>query len=173
MTSLDAIREKLKRAQTEFCRAADGIYPENWETHLGREEWSAAEIVAHLMVVERGVIGKADSVTQKEPLPIPLRKRLHLPLWLVEMCVLRRKSPVPLDTSLIGQKEAMLGELRCIRERTFSFLSETEGRNLNAYYWRHPFLGMLSAPEWMQMIASHQIRHTKQMQEIREKLSRK
>jgi len=30
----------------------------------------------------------------------------------------------------------------------------------------HPFLGTLNLCEWFQMIASHQIRHTKQMREI-------
>jgi hypothetical protein len=32
---------------------------------------------------------------------------------------------------------------------------------------------MLNAYEWMELIAAHQIRHTKQMGEIEEKLSRK
>ena len=137
------------------------------------EAWSAAELVAHLVVVERGIIGKADSVTQKTPLPIPLRRRLHLPLWLVEARVIKRKSPLPQDPSLIAAKETMLGELRGARERTFAFLSETEKRNLRAYCWRHPFLGMLNMYEWMEMIAAHQIRHTKQMLEIQASLSRK
>lgn len=173
MSSLDGIRDKLVKAQTAFCRVADGIAPEKWKTQPEPEAWSAAELVAHLVVVERGVIGKADNVTQKAPLPIPFRKRLHLPLWLVEARVVKRKSPLPQDPSLMAEKETMMGELRDARERTFAFLSETEKRNLGAYCWRHPFLGMLNTYEWMEMIAAHQIRHTKQMKEIEAKLSRK
>ncbi len=173
MASLEEIREKLVSAQTAFCRAADGIAPDNWQLQPAPDAWSAAELVAHLVVVERGVIGKADSVTQKPQLPMPFRKRLHLPLWLVEARVIKRKSPLPQDPSLIAEKETMLGELRGARERTFAFLCETERRNLGAYRWRHPFLGMLNTYEWMEMIAAHQIRHTKQMQEIRAELSRK
>jgi hypothetical protein len=30
----------------------------------------------------------------------------------------------------------------------------------------HAFLGTLNAYEWFQMIASHEVRHTKQMKEI-------
>jgi hypothetical protein len=173
MTSLQTIREKLTRAQTAFFRAADAIPSTNWDKCPGLNEWSAAELVAHLVMVERGIVTRADQLTQKTPIPVPFRKRMHLPLWLVEARVIRRKSPVPLDASLVGEKETMLGGLRRVRERTLAFISETERRDLSAYCWQHPFLGMLNAYEWMEMIAAHQIRHTKQVREIDAKLSRK
>ncbi|HXC46796.1 MAG TPA: DinB family protein [Candidatus Sulfotelmatobacter sp.] len=173
MTSLQPIREKLARAQTSFFRAADAIPAEKWDNCPGLNEWSAAQLVAHLVVVERGVVTNVDRLTQKAPIPVPFPKRLHLPLWLVEARVIRRKSPVPLDNSLMAEKEAMLGALRRVRERTLAFLSETERRDLTAYCWRHPFLGMLNAYEWMEMIAAHELRHTKQVREIEAKLSRK
>jgi hypothetical protein len=173
MTALQPIRERLARAQSGFFRAADAIPAEKWGNCPAQDEWSAAELVAHLVVVERGVVTRVDQLTQKSALPIPFSKRLHLPLWLVEARVIRRKSPVPLDESLLAEKEAMLAGLRGMRERTLAFISETERRDLSAYCWRHPFLGMLNVYEWMEMIAAHQVRHTKQIREIEAKLSRK
>ena len=173
MTSLQPIREKLARAQTAFFRAADAIPAEKWDNCPGLNEWSAAQLVAHLVVVERGVVTNVDRLTQKAPIPVPFPKRMHLPLWLVEARVIRRKSPVPLDPSLLAEKETMLGGLRRVQERTLAFISETERRDLSAYCWRHPFLGMLNIYEWMEMIAAHQLRHTKQVREIEAKLSRK
>jgi DinB family protein len=173
MRSLQPIREKLAHAQSSFFRAADTIPAEKWGNCPAENEWSAAELVAHLVVVERGVVTRVDQLAQKSPLPIPFSKRLHLPLWLVEARVIRRKSPVPLDEGLLAGKEVMLAELRGVRERTMAFISETEQRDLSAYCWRHPFLGMLNAYEWMEMIAAHQVRHTKQVREIEAKLSRK
>lgn len=173
MHSLQPIREKLTRAQTAFFRAADAIRAEKWGDCPGMNEWSAAQLVAHLVGVERGVVTRVDQLTQKEPIPVPFPKRWHLPMWLVEARVIRRKSPVPLDESLLGEKEAMLGELRRVRERTMAFISETERRDLSAYCCKHPFLGMLNTYEWMEMIAAHQLRHTKQVREIEAKLSRK
>jgi len=173
MTTLQPIREKLARAQTTFFRAADAIPAEKWGNCPGLNEWSAAELVAHLVVVERGVVTNVDRLTQKAPIPVPFPKRMHLPLWLVETRVIRRKSPVPLDLSLMAEKESMLGGLRRVRERTLAFISETEQRDLSAYCWRHPFLGMLNVYEWVEMIAAHQLRHTKQVREIEAKLSRK
>ncbi len=173
MRSLQPIREKLARAQTTFFRAADAIPAAKWDDCPGLNEWSAAELVAHLVVVERGVVTNVDRLTQKAPIPVPFPKRMHLPLWLVEARVIRRKSPVPLDPALMAEKEAMLAGLRGVRERTLAFLSETERRDLSAYCWRHPFLGMLNIYEWMEMVAAHQLRHTKQIREIEAKLSRK
>jgi hypothetical protein len=60
----------------------------------------------------------------------------------------------------------MLAELRQVRERTLAFIEETMGRDLSKYRMTHPFLGSLNAYEWFQLIASHEIRHMKQMQEI-------
>jgi hypothetical protein len=71
---------------------------------------------------------------------------------------------------LIGDKEQMLGELRAARERTLAFLEETKCRDLSAYCWPHAFLGMLDVYEWFEMIAAHQVRHTKQIREIAARL---
>jgi hypothetical protein len=168
--SLDPILGQLAAAQSAFFRAADAVSLEQWTCRPGPGEWSAAEVVAHLVMVERAIVGGADRVTQKQPKYIPYLKRLHLPLLLVESRIIRRKSPIPLDSSLLGGKEDMLAELRGVRERTLAFLEETQKRDLSEYRWKHAFLGMLNVYEWFEMIAAHQVRHTKQMREIAARL---
>jgi len=44
----------------------------------------------------------------------------------------------------LADKETMMAELRSVRERTLAFLEETHQRKLEAYFWRHPFLGYLN-----------------------------
>ena len=166
MSSIQPIVERLARAQRSFFRAADAIPPEQWSRKPRAAEWSAAELVAHLVMVERAVVGGADRMTQKTPKEIPFRKRFHLPLWLVELRLIRLKTPMPLDRALLGNKEEMLAELRAARERTLSFLEETQQRDLGAYRWEHAFLGMLNVYEWFEMVASHELRHAKQIKEI-------
>ena len=163
---LEPILEKLGRAQRGLLRAADAVPADLWKTTPKPGAWSAAELVAHLMIVERSVIRAADKILQKSPKPIPLFKRFHLPLAAVELRVVRRKTPLPLDAALVREKEDMLAELREVRERTLAFMDETKSRDLCVYRWRHPFLGSLSAYEWFSFIASHEMRHEKQMREI-------
>ena len=87
-------------------------------------------------------------------------------MLLVEARLIPRKTPVPLDPALICEKNPALDQLRGVRARTLVFLEEKAGKDLRKYHLPHPFLGTLDAREWFQMIASHQIRHTKQLKEI-------
>jgi len=164
--NLEPILNNLSKAQAGLLRVADSVSEESWKTSSGNGAWSAAELVAHLMAVERTVITAADRIVQKTPKQIPWSKRFHLPMALVEARLIKRKSPIPIDPQLIREKEEMLAELRAVRERSLAFIAETQTRDLSAYRWPHPFLGSLNTYEWFQMIASHEVRHTKQMKEI-------
>ena len=163
---LDSIIYCMAKAQTGLLCAADFVPAEQWTIRPAEGRWSAAELIAHLMMVERAVIGKADRVAQKPPRRVSLLKRIHIPMALVESRWIRRKSPVPVAPEMLRDKEVMLAELRTVRERSLAFLEETRSRNLGEYCWAHQALGTLNAYEWMQFIASHEVRHTKQMREI-------
>lgn len=166
MPPIEPIVRKLARAQTGLLRAADGIHADQWKSCPCDGAWSAGEVVAHLIMVERTILGKADRITQKPVKLTPPWKRFHLPLALVEARLIRRKTPIPVDPQLIREKEAMLGELGDVRGRTLVFLEETKDRDLSLYCWPHPFVGTLNFYEWFHMIACHELRHSKQMQEI-------
>jgi DinB family protein len=117
-------------------------------------------------MAERHILGTADKMTQKPAVAAPLYKRLHFPLAMVEARLIRRKTPIPVSLELVREKEAMLGELLDVRGRTLAFLKQTAKRDLSAYGWRHPFLGRRDFYEWFEFIGAHEIRHSKQMQEI-------
>jgi hypothetical protein len=168
--SLKSITENLARAEKEFLSAADAVPADYWKTKPREECWSAGEVVAHVIMVERAVIKGADRLLHSPPKPRPFLKRFHIPLWAAESRLIRLKSPIPLDPGLIGEKEMMLGHLRTVRERTLAFLEEAKGKDLSNYHMPHPFLGTLNAYEWFQLIASHEVRHSKQMREIAEAL---
>lgn len=164
--NLEAILGNLSKARTGLLGAADSVSGEQWETNPRDGEWSAAELVAHLIMVERTIISSADRIVQKPPKAVPFLKRFHLPMALVEARLIRLKTPIPLDAHLVRDKEEMLAELRAVRERSLAFMAETGNRDLSVYRWPHPFIGSLNTYEWFQMIASHEVRHTKQLKEI-------
>ena len=170
MARLSAILKNLVRAQAEFLRAADDVPVDQWNINPGDGRWSAGELVCHLITVERAIISGADKMLQKPPRQPPFYKRFHIPMALVESRVIRRKSPLPNDSRMIPEKDEMLAELRAVRERTLAFLGENMERDLSKYHMPHAFLGTLNAYEWFQLIASHELRHTKQMKEIAESL---
>jgi hypothetical protein len=96
---IEPILGKLDRAQQSLLRATDAIPADLWKTSPRKGRWSAAELIAHIMTVERAVVGTADRILKKQPKRIPLLKRFCLPfaLALVEMRLLRMKTPIPVD----------------------------------------------------------------------------
>jgi uncharacterized damage-inducible protein DinB len=166
LPSLDTIVANLDREQESFLRAADAVPSDQWQTPPGEARWSAGELVGHLITIERAILRNLDKVLQKPPRAVPFYKRVHFPMALVEFRLLRRKTPLPTDPELVREKEAMLAELREVRERTLAFIDETRTQELQSYSLPHAFLGTLNLYEWLQLIASHEARHTKQMREI-------
>ncbi len=130
MSNLKSTIEKLGRAQQGLVTAADSVDPAEWNNLPGLTCWSAAQLVAHLCQVERGVLAYADRVIRKTALPVTFFKRFHLPIALVESRIIKRKSPIAQEPELLGSKETMLAQLRSVRERTLAFLHETHGRDL-------------------------------------------
>jgi len=166
VSKVQPIIEKLRESQRQLLSVADAVCPEYWQTPPGEGRWCAGQLVAHLVLVERVVLSSADRISQKEPKHWPFYRRFHVPFTVVENRWLRRKSPPAVAPTEITGKEDMLAELREVRERTLAFLDETKARDLSSYRWRHPFLGTLSLYDWLSFVASHEIRHTKQMREI-------
>ena len=166
MPSLKTIVENLARAQEGLLRAADTVSADQWKTRPGDDRWSAGELVGHLITIERAILSNADKLLQELPKRVPFFKRFHVPMAVVESRLIRRKTPIPANPQILRGKEEMLAELREVRGRTLAFIEETTGRDLGKYHMPHPFLGTLNTYEWFQMIASHEVRHTKQMREI-------
>jgi len=164
--SLKSITENLARAEREFLTAADRVPAGQWKTRPAEDRWSAAELVCHLIMVERAIIKGTDRLLQGPPKRRPLLKGFHIPMAIVETRLIRRKSPIPLDPGMVGQKTDMLDKLREVRAQTQAFMEKTQGKDLRLYHMPHPFLGTLNTYEWLQLIASHELRHTKQMREI-------
>ena len=170
MTRLRPAREKLAASERDFLRAADAISAVDWQQAPVSGGWSAAELVAHLCQVERGVVAYADRVIKKTPRPVIFYRRLHIPLAIVKWRLIRRKAPSAPDPAALAGKESMIAELRSVRERTLEFLEETRDRDLREYFWRHPFLGQLNFYGWFTFVAAHQARHTGQLLEIAKNL---
>ena len=170
MPALATIIENLARAQRELLRIADTIPRDHWKTRPAEGRWSAGELICHLSAVERFILTRADKLLQNPPKPVPFYKRFHVPTVIVEARVIRRKAPGAVEPRMGGEKEDMVAELRRVRERTLAFIEETKVRDLSKYNMPHPFLGTLNAYDWLLFIASHQIRHGKQMREIADSL---
>jgi hypothetical protein len=166
--NLRPLIEKLHRTRDEFESAARRVPVHDWRTPPREGAWSAAEVVAHVTMVETLMTGAAAKITRKPHLPVPLWRRIHIPVLLVAWRGVRVESPIPLDTLLLDDREVMLSRLVEQRRRTLSVLQSGGDSNLRKYRVQHPLLGSLHYYDWFRTLAAHDARHTKQLHEILE-----
>jgi DinB family protein len=161
-----AIVELLNRAHLDLLEACEEFPATRWKMAPGKGRWSAGEVVAHLTMVETSVLTGTRELLSHKPGRHPVWKKLHLPVALTTWRGIRRKTPVPLDSSLVKAREEALEGYSTARSRTLKLLSQHSSRDLAPFRRKHPFLGSLNLYDWMRMLAYHEIRHTKQIREI-------
>ena len=128
--------------------------------------WSAAEVVAHLTMVETAVwTGAREELSHKAGRHSLLQK-MHIPVALTAWPGIKRKTPIPVDSAMVKAQPEALEGYSSVRNRTLKFIAEQSTRNLAPFRRKHPFLGSLNLYDWMRMLAYHEIRHTKQIREI-------
>jgi hypothetical protein len=166
MRDIARIIDRLGRARTGLQAAVDAVPSGFWREQPRPGAWSAAEVIAHLTMVEGAITDGAAKLTRSAPRKVPFWKRLHLPVRLAAWRGVRAKTPIPLDPKLVGDKEEMLARFAALRQRTLTLLDENRKCNLSAYRWPHPFFGSLNFYDWFLLMAYHELRHTKQIREI-------
>jgi hypothetical protein len=166
MKNLPPILGLLQMSRDRFVAIAKQV-PENlWRESPAAGAWSPAEVVAHVTTAEQFIIARSKAVLQVPPKQLPVHKRFHLPLVLVAWRVRKRKTPIPLDSSLVADRPDALSRLAAAREGTLAFIESTRGQDLSAYRFPHPFLGSLNTYDWVRTIAYHELRHAKQIREV-------
>ena len=166
MQDTTPIVEKLNRVRADLLAVTEQASAGSWRKRPAAEKWSAAEVIAHLTMVEKAITEGAEKLVQSDPRPTPFWKRLHFPLKLAEWRFLRARTPIPLDSRLLGDKEPMLERFAAGRRKTLAFLEANRKRDLSRWRWRHPFFGSLDGCTWFELIYRHEIRHTKQLREV-------
>ncbi|HKV04536.1 MAG TPA: DinB family protein [Candidatus Acidoferrales bacterium] len=165
MRNLAPVLAHLEKTRAELLSAAGSVSGDRWNQAPGRGGWSAAEIAAHLAIVERAIIARAEELVKREPEPTPLLKRFHRPVRLAQWRIFRRKTPIPLDPQLVSERPAALEHLAATRKATLEFIGANRLRDLSAYRYPHPFLGSFNVYDWLFFIGYHELRHAKQIRE--------
>ncbi|HMD32194.1 MAG TPA: DinB family protein [Candidatus Acidoferrales bacterium] len=166
MQDVARIVELLNTAHLGLLEVCEKIPVARWRKAPPKGGWSTAEVIAHLTMVEEAVwFGVREELT-RQPRRYPFLKMLHFPVAISSVRMIKRKTPIPLDSAMVKTRQEALESYSAVRQRTLKFIAEQSNRNLAPYRRRHPFLGSLNLYDWMRVLAYHEIRHTKQIQEI-------
>lgn len=166
MQNLAPTTKFLLAARVRFLAAADRILDEHWLERPAPDAWSAAEIVAHVGMIEESIVERCKKASVSDSRRLPPLKRIRLPLVLATWRGKKVRSPMPLKSERIGNREQAYATLQEIRQHSFEFFDSLGDRDLSVHHFPHPIFGGLNLYEWYRFIGYHELRHRKQLCEL-------
>ncbi len=161
----------LEDSRQALVSATKGLSEAQWNFRESPERWSAAEIVEHLAASEDllfGLITEQVMKTEKmaEPLPNAQEEDQKLLGFLTDRSQ-KFQAPEPLrPTNRFETPEKALEHFQASRARTLEFLKSTP--DLRLYAMEAPGGVKRDAQQWLLFISGHTLRHTKQLQEVKD-----
>ena len=159
---LDTVHEKLSSA----VRTTD---PRLYSKRPGENEWSIAEVVQHLCLVEERIFEALEKGLEGGSPKVGFLKKL-IPMRIVSLRFKKFKAPKMVTPSDPPAMEEILENYDRARGRVKNLCAECGPERLKAVSVKHPFLGDIDGAAAISMLNFHEERHYKQIREIQKKL---
>lgn len=166
------MNRSLKRLDSVHQKLIEIVYPLDPELYSQRptdDEWSVAEIVHHLFLVEDRVMKELERAIAREPQRVGFLRRL-IPTSIVSVRLIRVKAPKAMNP-LEAPAKALAIENYNRARNSLKKLCTTHGRDrFRKLVFKHPFLGDIDGVATISFVGYHERRHYKQIREVLKKL---
>ena len=165
--------EQLERATERLLAAADALGPDKAKAP-GPGQWSATQVVHHLLFIEGNIIQYVQKKMQSEELlpkvDLFTRLRARFVRLLLRLPGLKYKAPHGVATLTDTDDVPALPELRtsweASRRQLERLLNEFPSRQLNRAIFPHPRSGRITIYQVMDFLLDHLLHHQQQMNRI-------
>jgi len=161
---------RLEESRERLLRNIDGLSAEQMLYRAQPGQWSVAEIVEHLVIVERHLVGAIEKLVQGLP---DASKRSGMSdaemFVLVATPVRRIEAPASAFPKSRWPPEELSGEFEAARQRTREFAAATDA-DLRSHCMPHPTLGDLDCYQWLLLVGAHCQRHCAQSERVKASL---
>ena len=154
---LEASRDQL----LAFCA---GLSPADWAKSDGDSRWSIAQILDHLVIVERRSVALLENLTQGTPDPDWEAKTAAKDSILARAAVVEQRisAPAAIQPGPAPDPVALQRDFRAAREETLA-LAARPGVPLKHFVRTHPAFGDVTALQNLRLLGYHTQRHLSQM----------
>ena len=160
----DAIGQKLIALLDSLDEATGCRLPEG-------EKWSIANVVEHVALVESNMIkicskllGKAEARNMLADGSILTSASFKEKA--IEIATMKLEAPEFVQPTCEATLQQSMEKFAENREKLNELKAQFEKFDSNGHRFRHPFLGDLSAGEWLVLIGGHKLRHLKQIEKL-------
>ena len=161
---LDSVHKKL-------IKTVSPLEPALFSQRPSEDEWSVAEIVQHLCLVEERVIKDLERELAKEPRGVGFLKKL-VPTSIVSSRLLRVKAPKAVNPVAVLEKDVAIENFNCARNSLKTLCAAHGHDRFRKLVFKHPFLGDIDGVATISFVGYHEHRHYKQIREVLRKLKK-
>lgn len=172
--SIADIYESNDRVHAKLCGTLEALTEEQIGALPGGEKWSVAQVVEHVSLVEGGIyricaklLSKAENGGQLNDGKLDLAEFMQKAAGIIDVKLDAPEYVRPTGGRPISESLQVLED----NAKAFSELRPSfEKYDGNAHKFPHPYLGELSAVEWLALTGGHKIRHLMQIKRTVESL---
>lgn len=161
----------LKESQAETLEALEKLSDEQLKFKSAPERWSVLEVAEHILLAEGRIFGAAQAALAAKPNP-DWETKTKGKTELLEDVLGGRKGKAQAPESIVPSgkltREEIIKKYKEARAKTLKFAEETD-LPLKAHTFDNPFpvFGTLNAYQWLIYVPLHNIRHNKQIAEVK------
>ncbi len=159
---LDTIHQKL-------IATVSTLEPAVYSRRPAEGEWSVAEVVHHLCLVEDRVIKELERALARPPQRIAFFRRL-IPTAMVSSRLIRVKAPKAMNPLDSPAKDRAIENFAQTRSNLKALCATHGAARFRQLVFRHPFLGPIDGVATVSFVGYHEQRHYKQIREVLRKL---
>lgn len=160
---LDAVHAELKTT-------VNGVDPALISKRPAENEWSVAEVIEHLCLVEGAVMKGIKAKLAQPPVKVSALRKFF-PMRIVSWRLKRLQAPKYVQpASDLPPLDELLKKFDELRADTKEICIK-EGARLGQVCLKHPYFGDMDGAAAVSMVAFHEQRHLKQIRETLKKLS--
>ena len=166
------MNRSLKRLDVVHQKLLDTVQPLDTELFIRRpsdSEWSVAEILQHLYLVEERVIKDLTRAIASEPGHVSFFKRL-VPTSIVSLRIRKFQAPKVVNPVDVPGKDAVLANYNGARQSLKDLCNSHGAKRFRTLVFNHPFLGRIDGTATVDFVGYHEQRHLKQIREVLKKL---
>jgi len=166
------MNRSLKRLDVIHQNLLDTVQPLDKELFMQRpsdREWSVAEILQHLYLVEERVIKDLTRGIAAEPARVSFFKRF-LPTSIVSLRIRKFQAPKAVNPVEVPEKQLVLANYNGARQSLKDLCNLHGAKRFRTLVFNHPFLGGIDGRATVDFVGYHEQRHLKQIREVLKKL---
>ena len=158
----------LHATRKQVLDAVEGLTEAQWKFKPADDRWSVAQVLEHIIVTERALLGMTQKTASGPASPVPDASKVKDEDIMKMISSREKKVQAPEQlrpTGSLGTAASEVQQFKTTRDATIDYVRTTRD-DLRAHSGKSP-LGQVDCVQWLLYIGAHSERHLAQILEVK------